>query len=437
MKLGESIFGEAPEFPWIKEYNRFVSKCTESEINQAKTIYSHQPNHPITPLQNITMYNLTQDLKQAKDKEWWYRQKYKLMKALKLKWEESKPKTSKIAKMLNYKPKQDQIDYNHMQSTTISLEKIPMLKSSGVDYIDGNSNTNLSTNADKNEQGISKNKDTSTNTGPDVILMLNDLKRSKAGNRYRENSNEVNEMYRQVNQQDSLNSDLFNSDMKTNSAYMTKNSYLRSNGTQSLHNFTNKIENDSKMMLRSGKSNSRYSRKSRKKMHASQSSSSKKGSDRHNKYNFHEVEELADETLLSSDSKYTRDKNTIDIDVENPYKSINIKSKSKFDQSRNDHNVTIPEIGVIDSKRSSIDTHSSVQNFNLKPPLPYENADNAKNSKATRNYSETKAEAKRRLKRQRNYETELHLALNSIDSSDQSSIDVTISSCKLFSFRFV
>ena len=69
--------------------------------------------------------------------------------------------------------------------------------------------------------------------------------------------------------------------------------------------------------------------------------------------------------------------------------------------------------------------------------MPYENADNAKNSKAKRNYSETKAEAKRRLKRQRNYETELHLALNSIDSSDQSSIDVTISSCKLFSFRFV
>lgn len=93
-------------FPWIKEYKRFVAKCREEEVEKRQTQSS---------------YNLTEDINKAKRKEWWYRQKYKLMKSLKQKWDQSYKKTYQIVQKLkeNYtnKPPMDSIDYNHLHET--------------------------------------------------------------------------------------------------------------------------------------------------------------------------------------------------------------------------------------------------------------------------------------------------------------------------------
>jgi hypothetical protein len=93
-------------FPWIKEYKRFVSKCQEEEVEKR---------------QNQSSYNLTEDINKAKRKEWWYRQKYKLMKSLKQKWDQSYKKTYRIVQKLkeNYVNKLpvDSIDYNHLNET--------------------------------------------------------------------------------------------------------------------------------------------------------------------------------------------------------------------------------------------------------------------------------------------------------------------------------
>ena len=116
IKLGETEYDEEPYFPWIKEYKRFVAKLRDEDSDSRMSKRS---------------YSLTEDMNRAKKKEWWYRQKYKLMKALKLKWDQSYKETYDIVMKSNneaVKKKFRDIDYNQLENTTISFEKIPLLK---------------------------------------------------------------------------------------------------------------------------------------------------------------------------------------------------------------------------------------------------------------------------------------------------------------------
>lgn len=162
----KGIEPEIPHFPWIKEYKRFIEKCKKSE--------------PLTR-DKKEHYNLTEELQKAKQKEWWYRQKYKLMKALKSKLNSKKnllnTKDFKIQKV-NKLPA-NEIDHNHLQATSISFEKIPLLKQQKKETDEVTAETSIISN-----NGGAVNR--STNTGPDVILMLNDLKKDK-----REKSREI------------------------------------------------------------------------------------------------------------------------------------------------------------------------------------------------------------------------------------------------------
>jgi hypothetical protein len=183
MHLGEQIT-EDLHFPWIKEYNRFISKCLEEEREDDEQKHSSPDK-----------YNLTLDMNKAKRKHWWYRQKYKLMKALKEKWDKSYKKTYKIIKRMEKDKqifKKSEVDYNHLQTTTISFEKIPLLKI-GKEIEDDNTadSTSLSKETAKNRR-----KNISTNTGPDIILMLNDLKESRSKHKRRETLEELNQVYK-------------------------------------------------------------------------------------------------------------------------------------------------------------------------------------------------------------------------------------------------
>ena len=103
------------------------------------------------------------------------------MKALKLKWEQSYKQTYNIVmKSDNETIKKNfrDIDYNNLESTTISFEKIPMIKVRSK----LNKTENIeseSTNVSNIEITKRAKKNMSTNTGPDVIMMLNDLKESR------------------------------------------------------------------------------------------------------------------------------------------------------------------------------------------------------------------------------------------------------------------
>lgn len=58
------------------------------------------------------------------------------MKALKVKWEQNTSKTRKIANKIikqQQKAKRGEVDYNNLNFTSISFEKIPMLKNSRND----------------------------------------------------------------------------------------------------------------------------------------------------------------------------------------------------------------------------------------------------------------------------------------------------------------
>jgi hypothetical protein len=72
----------------------------------------------------------------AKENEWWIRQKYKLMKALKIKWAE----TRRYQKKSNYldEPYKNTIRNNSMNKndfniSSISFEKIPLLRVNSSD----------------------------------------------------------------------------------------------------------------------------------------------------------------------------------------------------------------------------------------------------------------------------------------------------------------
>ena len=71
---------EDPEYPYIKEYRWFLKKCYEEKKEGVKYPSTNSPK-------NLKeQYNLTIDLWNLKESEWWFRQKYKLMKALKDKY---------------------------------------------------------------------------------------------------------------------------------------------------------------------------------------------------------------------------------------------------------------------------------------------------------------------------------------------------------------
>jgi len=62
-------YDESTEFKWLKEYKRFISKSSKHDMENTTTSSNN--------------YNVNEDYEKEKETEWWIRQKYKLMKALK------------------------------------------------------------------------------------------------------------------------------------------------------------------------------------------------------------------------------------------------------------------------------------------------------------------------------------------------------------------
>lgn len=58
---------EDPEYPYIKEYRRFLKKCYDDKKNGVK----YPSNHKKKPFEEE--YNLTLDLWNLKESEWWFR----------------------------------------------------------------------------------------------------------------------------------------------------------------------------------------------------------------------------------------------------------------------------------------------------------------------------------------------------------------------------
>ena len=126
-------------------------------------------------------FNVTEYIDKVKESEWWIRQKYKLMKALKKKWKESQEyevfKEASDVKPLIKKPKMYKDD---LGSSTISFDKIPMLKSSNTGSKEVNVDrlsTIYSGGKDGETYPKGQKRTVSTNTGPDLIYMLNSLKK--------------------------------------------------------------------------------------------------------------------------------------------------------------------------------------------------------------------------------------------------------------------
>ena len=73
-------------------------------------------------------FSVTEDYKKVKESEWWIRQKYKIMIALKRKWKDSQEddylKKSPNCQKLLKKPK---LHKNDMGTSMISFDKIPHL----------------------------------------------------------------------------------------------------------------------------------------------------------------------------------------------------------------------------------------------------------------------------------------------------------------------
>jgi len=139
------------------------------------------------------------------------------MKALKRKWDQGYKKTFEIVKKmqkLNKKIKKlpmEEIDYNQLDQTTISFEKIPLLK---LNY--SKLEEDLTAETSFLSKGESRNivRNNSTNTGPDMILMLNGLKKSQLGSELRE----LYEMNKSKDSDESILHEKFNT-FSPNSAY--------------------------------------------------------------------------------------------------------------------------------------------------------------------------------------------------------------------------
>ncbi len=77
---------ENPEYPYIREYRRFLKKCYEEK--EGKAMY---PGGKSPKKRFRSDYNLTNDMANMKDNEWWFRQKYKLMMAMKKNFRPASP----------------------------------------------------------------------------------------------------------------------------------------------------------------------------------------------------------------------------------------------------------------------------------------------------------------------------------------------------------
>lgn len=84
LDVGDIAYGGSHEFKWIREYRRckyfiFISLVVSMNINRDTT----------TEASSSKDFSVTEDYEKVKENEWWIRQKYKLMKALKEKWKDS------------------------------------------------------------------------------------------------------------------------------------------------------------------------------------------------------------------------------------------------------------------------------------------------------------------------------------------------------------
>ncbi|CAI2384026.1 unnamed protein product [Moneuplotes crassus] len=161
---GNIAYDGSYEFKWLREYKRFIK--------------SHLKDDQSTS-QSSKDFDVTQNYEQQKEAEWIIRQKYKLMRALKKKWEQSQQaemlKNDQPTKQLIKKPNL----YKRMESTTISFEKIPLLDKKGKSKKEVNVealHTIYSIKSDGNIQEKGQSRSVSTNTGPDIVHMLDNLK---------------------------------------------------------------------------------------------------------------------------------------------------------------------------------------------------------------------------------------------------------------------
>ena len=125
-------------------------------------------------------------------------------------------------------------DYEHLLSTSISFEKIPDLKIPIGSNYSSNAKENVAT--DKKETGV--------NTGPDIILMLNDLKQSRSKYR-KESAQELKNIYKLNNQSGSEMSDTLGSASKFSPAsvyHNRKNLKRKKHVIRSMNNFQQVVQ---------------------------------------------------------------------------------------------------------------------------------------------------------------------------------------------------
>lgn len=163
LAVGEIAYADSTEFKWMKEYKRFISKSIKPDTDTTTTSSKN--------------FNVNADYEQEKEREWWIRQKYKLMKALMRKWRESEE--AKLEKVESTKDRTKSEDYSKIVPN-FALDKISMaakdIPGASEVKIDG-SGTVYTKNIKTGEKSVKyRSRTIATNTGPDLLTMLDELK---------------------------------------------------------------------------------------------------------------------------------------------------------------------------------------------------------------------------------------------------------------------
>ena len=228
------------------------------------------------------------------------------MKALKKKWDEGYKKTyeiiQKLQKNKNHKPKMEEIDYNHLGSSTISFEKIPLLK---VDHTRNRiEDLTAETSYISKEEIKNGKKNSATNTGPDVLFMLKDIKQSRLGK-------ELRELYKMDNLNSVHNQELPDrfTTFSPKSAYKSKKKSITRNINSSFNSESQALETQSlnpygnrPQKLERGNTGSRYkTAKKKPKSYSSEKSSPKM--DKFDRYRLENLDRLENEMKNKNKSK--------------------------------------------------------------------------------------------------------------------------------------
>lgn len=154
---------EDPEFPYIKEYRRFLQKCYEDIEGKYAS-----GNEPIQEKKDV--YDLTSDLAKQKESEWWFRQKYKLMKAMKKKFAPDGTPT-------NHYPQNDTNMTVAGDNKSPTRKQIKQSIDAGLEAIEEDRETREADSVNFDMQTDSPVKvNVETSTGPDIVHMLSLMK---------------------------------------------------------------------------------------------------------------------------------------------------------------------------------------------------------------------------------------------------------------------